>query len=112
MASNRGLRSVVRRYQTLAIFGILVGSSSAFVACGSDDDVQPPPGKGGTAGTAGRGGTSGTGGSAGTAGSAGRGGTAGTAGSSGRGGTAGTSDGAMTNDSATSSLEDEEEVEE
>ncbi len=65
MATNRGLWAVIRRYQTLMLFGILLGSSSAFVACGSDDENPPPAtgakgGRGGSAGTAGRGGTAGT----------------------------------------------------
>jgi hypothetical protein len=81
---NRGLWSVVRRYQTLVLFGTLVGCSSAFVACGSDDDGGTPGG-----GAGGKGGTSGKGGTA------------------GRGGTSG--DAMMSNDSATSSLEDDEE---
>ena len=81
MTTNRGLWAVIKRYQTLMLFGILVGSSSVFVACGSDDDATPPP----AGGKAGRGGTGGT---------------------AGRGGTGG--DAPSTNDSATSSLEDEE----
>jgi len=64
MATNRGFWAVIKRYQTLVLFGILMGSSSVFVACGSDDDNPPPAtgakgGRGGTAGTAGRGGTAG-----------------------------------------------------
>ena len=84
MATNRGFWAVIRRYQTLMLFGILMGSSSAFVACGSDDDNPPPA----TGAKGGRGGTAGTGG---------------------RGGTAGSGDDARTND-ATRSLEEEEEA--
>ena len=64
MATNRGFWAVIKRYQTLMLFGVLLGCSSAFVACGSDDENPPPAtgakgGRGGTAGSGGRGGTGG-----------------------------------------------------
>ena len=42
--------SNIRRYHTLLAFTVLVGCSGAYVACGSDDEVAPPPSTGGTGG--------------------------------------------------------------
>ena len=61
MTTNRGLWAIIKRYRTLMLFGILIGSSSCFVACGSDDENPPPNAgaKGGKGGSSGRGGSGG-----------------------------------------------------
>jgi len=39
--------SNIKRYHTLLAFTVIVGCSGAYVACGSDDEVEPPHGTGG-----------------------------------------------------------------
>ena len=40
----------IRRYHTLLAFTVLVGCSGAYVACGSDDEVEATGGSGGKGG--------------------------------------------------------------
>jgi hypothetical protein len=105
MKTTRGFRTVLRRYQSVALLGTLLGCSSVFVACGSDDDTETGTGgkgasggKAGTGGFAGKGGTGGSGGSTGGAGGVGgsTGGAGGVGGSTGGtgGSTGGTGGGA------------------
>jgi hypothetical protein len=110
-SSRRGVEpmlSIFKRYQTLLTFTVLVGCSSMYVACGSDDEATPSPkkGTGGAGGGGGSGattgGTGGTGGRA-TGGTGGR-ATGGTGGLGGTGGEAG--DGPVTGDAEDDAMDD------
>ena len=97
--------SIFKRYQTLLTFTVLVGCSSMYVACGSDDEATPSPKRdaaGGTGGVGATGGTGGTGGRA-TGGTGGR-ATGGTGGLGGTGGEAG--DGPVTGDAEDDAMDD------
>jgi len=66
----------LRRRSTLLVFALLIGASSAFVACGGDDTAEFH-GTGGLAGAAGQAGSGGTGGTGATGGTGVTGGTGG-----------------------------------